>query len=87
MAEFQIDGVFNNERYNALLRQNNLTPNQFVEVLREQFTRNQLLVGLASSEFALPGELKTLMALQQQNRDIEYATIKAADFIAQVEVT
>jgi peptidyl-prolyl cis-trans isomerase D len=87
MAEFQIDGVFNNERYNALLRQNNLTPNQFVDILREQFTRNQLLVGLASSEFALPGELKTLMSLQQQNRDIEYTTIKAADFIAQVEVT
>lgn len=87
MAEFQLDGVFNNERYNALLRQNNLTPNQFVDILREQFTRNQLLVGLASSEFALPGELKSLMNLQQQNRDIEYTTIKAADFAAQVEVT
>ncbi|WP_306518026.1 SurA N-terminal domain-containing protein [Rheinheimera sp.] len=87
MTEFQIDGVFNNERYNALLRQNNLTPNQFGDILREQFARNQLMIGLAGSEFALPGELKALMTLQQQNRDIEYVTIKAADFAAQVEIT
>lgn len=87
MTEFQVDGVFNNERYNALLRQNNLTPNQFGDILREQFSRNQLMVGLAGSEFALPGELKTLMTLQQQNRDIEYVTIKASDFAAKVEIT
>lgn len=87
MKEFQLDGVFNNDRYLALLRQNNLTPNKFRDILREQFVRNQFMVGVAGSEFALPGEMRQLMTLQQQNRDIEYAMIKAADFAAAVEVT
>jgi peptidyl-prolyl cis-trans isomerase D len=87
MTEFQVDGVFNNDRYLALLRQNNLTANQFRDMLREQFSRNQLLVGVAGSEFSLPGELKQLMALQQQSRDIEFAILKAADFAKDVEIT
>lgn len=87
MTEFQVDGVFNNDRYLALLRQNNLTANQFRDMLREQFSRNQLLAGVAGSEFALPNELKQLMLLQQQSRDIEYALLKAADFAKDVEIT
>lgn len=87
MTEFQVDGVFNNDRYLALLRQNNLTANQFRDMLREQFSRTQLLAGVAGSEFALPNELKQLMALQQQSRDIEYALLKAADFAKDVEIT
>lgn len=87
MQEFQLDGTFNNDRYLALLRQNNLTPNQFRDILRDQFIRNQFMVGVAGSEFALPGEMRNLMTLQQQNRDIEYSVIKAADFAATVEVT
>lgn len=87
MQEFQLDGAFNNDRYVALLRQNNLTPTQFSELLREQFVRNQFMVGVAGSEFALPGEMRTLMTLQQQNRDIEYAVLKASDFAAAVTIT
>lgn len=87
MPEFQLDGVFNNDRYLALLRQNNLTANKFRDILREQFVRNQFMVGVAGSEFALPGEMRSLMSLQQQNRDIEYSVLKAADFAAAVEVT
>jgi len=87
MPEFQVDNQFNEERYKALLRQNNLTANQFRDLLREQFSRNQLLVGLAGSEFALPGEVKTLMALQQQTRDIEYVTLDAATYAGNVQIT
>ncbi len=87
MPEFQLDGVFNNDRYMALLRQNNLTANKFRDILREQFVRNQFMAGVAGSEFALPGEMRSLMTLQQQNRDIEYSVLKAADFAAVVAVT
>lgn len=79
MPEFQVDGVYNKERYQAVLRQSNLTANQLRDMLREQYSRNQLLVGLAGSDFALPGEMKNLMTLQQQTRDIEFALVKAAD--------
>lgn len=79
MPEFQVDGVYNKERYQAVLRQSNLTANQLRDMLREQYSRNQLLVGLAGSDFALPGEMKNLMTLQQQTRDIEFALVKAAE--------
>ncbi len=85
MPEFQADGAFSNERYLAVLRQSNLTANQLRDMLREQYARNQLLVGLAGSDFALPGEMKTLMTLQQQTRDIEFATVKAADLAKDVK--
>ncbi len=87
MPEFQVDGVFNNDRYLALLRQNNFTANQFRDLLREQYTRMQLSAGVASSEFALPSELKFLMGLQQQTRDFNFALVKAADQASKVEVT
>jgi len=86
MPEFQVDGVFNNDRYQAILRQNNLTANQLRDNLREQYSRSQLVRGLAASEFSLPSELQALMALQNQTRDIEYATIKAADLTKDVKI-
>jgi len=85
MPEFQVDGVFNNDRYLAVLRQSNLTANQLRDMLREQYSRNQLLVGLAGSDFALPGEMKALMTLQQQTRDIEFAVIKAESLTQDVK--
>lgn len=86
MPEFQVDGVFNNDRYLAILRQNNLTANQLRDNLREQYSRSQLVRGLAASEFSLPSELQTLMALQGQTRDLEYVTVKAADLHKEVKV-
>lgn len=84
MPEFQVDGVFNNDRYLAVLRQNNLTANQLRDNLREQYSRSQLVTGVAASEFTLASELKFLMKLQNQTRDIEYATVKAADLAKKV---
>lgn len=86
MAEFQVDGQFNNDRYIALLRQAGYQPDQFRELMREQMSRNQLLSGLLSSEFATAKEMQFLAKLQQQTRDISYVRIAAADFAAQVQL-
>ncbi|CAI3801181.1 SurA N-terminal domain-containing protein [Rheinheimera sp. MM224] len=86
MPEFQVEGVFNNDRYIALLRQNGYEPNQFRDYLRAQMSTNQLVVGLAGSEFATVSEMQLLSKLQQQNRDIQYAVLKAADFASAVEM-
>ncbi|CAM3859872.1 SurA N-terminal domain-containing protein [Rheinheimera salexigens] len=87
MTEFQIDGQFNNDRYIALLRQSGYQPEQFRELMREQMSRNQLLVGLLGSDFATANDMQQLMKLQQQSRDVEYARIVAADFSADVTIT
>lgn len=86
MPEFKVDGVFNNDRYIALLRQNGYEPNQFRDYLRAQMSTSQLLVGVAGSEFATISEMQLLSKLQQQTRDIQYALVKAADFAAAVEI-
>ena len=87
MTEFQVDGQFNNDRYQALLRQAGYQPDQFRELMREQMSRNQLLVGLLSSEFATIKDMQLLAKLQQQSRDIEFVRIAAADFADKVELT
>lgn len=87
MSEFQIDGVFNNDRYLALLRQAGYQPDQFRELMRSQMTRNQLLLGMVGSEFATAAEMQLLMKLQQQQRDIAFLRFNAADFADQVELT
>jgi peptidyl-prolyl cis-trans isomerase D len=87
MKEFEVDGVFNNDRYLALLRQNNLTANQFRDLMRDQYSRMQITAGLAGSEFALPSELKLLVNLQQQTRDFDFAVLKAADQASAVEIS
>lgn len=87
MKEFQIDGQFNNDRYQALLRQAGYQPEQFRELMREQLTRNQLLVGLLRSEFATANDMQQLMKLQQQSRDVQYARIVSADFAKDVALT
>jgi peptidyl-prolyl cis-trans isomerase D len=87
MAEFQVDGQFNNDRYIALLRQAGYQTEQFRELIREQLSRNQLLLGLVGSEFATSQELQLLMKLQQQQRDINFIRFKASDFADKVELT
>lgn len=87
MPDFQIDGQFNNDRYIALLRQAGYQPETLREEVREQLARNQLLLGVISSEFATASEMQLLMKLQQQQRDISFARFKAADFADKVELT
>ncbi|WP_286262632.1 SurA N-terminal domain-containing protein [Thalassotalea atypica] len=88
MPEFQIDGVFDNNRYLAMINQAGFfQSSDFRDYLRVEMTRRQLSQSLVSSEFSLPYQLKQLNDLQNQTRDIRYATISAEQFKAQVEVT
>lgn len=85
MPQFQTDGKFDQTMFDAVLRQNNLTPDQFAELLRTDIQRNQYLLGVSASEFALPSELKQLMQLQQQTRDAQWLNVKADAFVSKVE--
>jgi peptidyl-prolyl cis-trans isomerase D len=88
MPEFQIDGVFDNNRYLAMINQAGFyQSSDFRDYLRAEMTRRQLSQSIVSSEFGLPYEVAQLNALQSQTRDIQFATIAADQFKAQVEVT
>jgi peptidyl-prolyl cis-trans isomerase D len=80
MAEFQLDGKFNNEQYLAMLRRASYTPAQFSESLKSDLARRQLLQMLVGSEFVLPTEVDIANTLQAQQRVAKVLTVSAADF-------
>ncbi len=88
MPEFQIDGTFDNNRYQALIQQAGFyQSSSFRDYLRSQMTRRQLTQSLVASEFSLPYQNKLAANLQNQKRDINYAIIELEQFKSTVEVS
>lgn len=84
---FQTDGQFDNDRYQAVLRQLNYQPVTFRNIMRVDMTRSQLLKALVGSEFVLDGEAKQLAEVQSQTRDIRYISVDSTPFLASADVT
>ncbi|GAW97644.1 MULTISPECIES: SurA N-terminal domain-containing protein [Colwellia] len=88
MPEFQIDGVFDNNRYLAIINQAGFfQSSNFRDYLRVEMTRRQLSQALVNTEFNLPYQEKLQLALQNQTRDIRFATISAQQFKATIQLT
>ncbi|WDE03558.1 SurA N-terminal domain-containing protein [Thalassomonas viridans] len=88
MPEFQVDGVFDNNRYLAIINQAGFfQSSDFRDYLRVEMSRRQLSQALVVSEFNLPYQEKMLSALQNQKRDIRYAVIGAEQFKADMSVS
>lgn len=88
MPEFQIDGVFDNNRYLALINQAGFyQSSDFRDYLRLEMSRRQLTQALVVSEFALPYQSTMAAKLQNQKRDIRFASIDLEQFKSSVEVT
>jgi peptidyl-prolyl cis-trans isomerase D len=88
MTEFQVDGVFDNNRYLALINQAGFyQSSDFRDYLRVEMTRRQLTQAVLASEFNLPYQEKLMNALQDQKRNVRFATIKAEQFKAGIELT
>ncbi|MDU0354406.1 SurA N-terminal domain-containing protein [Paraglaciecola aquimarina] len=87
MTEFQIDGKFDNERYLAILRQAGYQPTSFRDYMRVDMVRRQLSQSLLGTEFALENEAQSAHLMQQQTRDLRYATLSSDKFTDQVDVT
>ena len=87
MPEFQTDGVFDNERYLMLLRQNGFQPSGFRDYMRQQMTREQLSRAVQASYFSLPEEVSLAHRLQGQTRNADYLIVDSAPFAASVELS
>ncbi|UKA26119.1 peptidylprolyl isomerase [Photobacterium damselae subsp. damselae] len=87
MPEFKVDGKFNNEQYNQLLRRSGITPEQFAESLRTDLLRQQFLGAIEGSDFALSGEVNELRMLESQERVIRTLTLNLADFTKKAEAS
>jgi peptidyl-prolyl cis-trans isomerase D len=88
MPEFQVDGAFDNNRYLAIINQAGFfQSSDFRDYLRVEMSRRQLSQALVSSEFNLPYQENLAASLQNQKRDIRFATILAEQFKAEVALT
>jgi peptidyl-prolyl cis-trans isomerase D len=88
MEEFQVDGVFDNNRYLAIINQSGFfQSSDFRDYLRTEMKRRQLSQAIVSTEFSLPYQVSLLQTLQNQQRDIRYATIAAKQFENTVTVS
>jgi peptidyl-prolyl cis-trans isomerase D len=87
IAQFQADGKFSVDRYNAMLRQAGFTTSQFETDLRSELLIAQVQNAVVDSSFALPYEVERRYVLDKQEREIDYALIAANSFASQVHVT
>ncbi len=88
MPEFQIDGVFDNNRYLMVINQAGFyQASAFRDYLRIDMARRQLTASVMASEFSLPYQQELAVKLRNQSRDINYATIDAKQFASKVEVS
>ncbi len=88
MPEFQVDGVFDNDRYLMIIRQAGfLQSSSFRDYLRVEMKRRQLSQALVASEFSLPYQETDASILQNQKRSLRFATISAEQFKATTVVS
>lgn len=75
MPQFQVNGAFDQQRFQYLLASNGITPLMFRESLEQEMVLQQLRSGIASSEFVTEAEMATIARLEQQTRDIAWVTL------------
>ncbi len=84
---FRRDGQFDQERYQALLRNEGLTARDFEQRLRDQNLTGQVRAGFAASGIVTAEEVDAMVRLLQQARDVTYALVRPDSYRAKVTVT
>ncbi|UBM26868.1 SurA N-terminal domain-containing protein [Pseudomonas sp. p1(2021b)] len=77
MPEFQVDGKFNAERFDSVIRQLGYGRMQFREMLTEEMLISQLRAGLVGSSFVTDKQVESFARLEKQTRDFASLTFKA----------
>ncbi|ODC03675.1 hypothetical protein BFW38_09080 [Terasakiispira papahanaumokuakeensis] len=80
-------GRFDAELFKQRLRQQGLTPVAYRQQLHEQLLAQQLIGGVAASEFVLPEEAAATQALVTQTRDYQYAVLSAKALADKIELS
>lgn len=75
--EFQVDGQFNAERFDQVIRQLGYSRLQFRQMLTQEMLIGQVRAGLAGSGFVTDAEVLAFARLEKQTRDFATVNIKA----------
>lgn len=84
---FQNNGKFDNTRYNAIVNQMGMTPDQYAQALRNQLTTQQLINAVVGTDFMLKGEADELATLVSQQRVVREATFDVNALAAQQQAS
>ncbi|HEY9380733.1 MAG TPA: SurA N-terminal domain-containing protein [Burkholderiales bacterium] len=84
---FQEDGRFSRERYQALLRAQNMSPAGFESQLRADIALEQLSAGVAQSAFVSDTMARRFAIARSETREVERTLITAGEHAGKVNVT
>ncbi|HSD59921.1 MAG TPA: SurA N-terminal domain-containing protein [Burkholderiales bacterium] len=83
---FQKDGKFAKDRYEAALRSQNMTSVSFEQRLRQQMMLQQVESGLGSAHFVPKAAVDRMIAVGEEQREVDQATFLPDQFLSQVKV-
>ncbi|MFT4243172.1 MAG: SurA N-terminal domain-containing protein [Acidovorax sp.] len=81
------DGTLDAEAYRALVGAQGLTPEGFEANVRRDLSVNQVLGGVMGSAFGTDAQVKLALDALYEQREVQVARFKAADYAAKVEPT
>jgi peptidyl-prolyl cis-trans isomerase D len=84
---FQENGQFSVNRYEQLLRQQNMTVADFERRVREELLMNDMRAPFAQAPAISSRMVKQFANIFEQQREISVAKIAATDFVKQIQVT
>jgi peptidyl-prolyl cis-trans isomerase D len=83
---FSVDGQFSNERYEAALRAQGMTPAGFEAQLRQDLTLQQLAGSVARSTINAKASVDRILALQTEKRDVSEVRISLDSYLDKVKL-
>lgn len=84
---FQIDGVFNPDQFQNVIRSARYTPLSYRDEMRTDNLFEQMLSGIRQTAFVTGSESQRYSSLFSQTRDIAFLTIPVTSLIEEVTVT
>ncbi|MFW1678216.1 SurA N-terminal domain-containing protein [Pontibacter sp. JAM-7] len=84
---FQVNGKFDRNQFELVLRNAGLTPMMYRQLLRREKLTEQESMAYRVSAFTLPHEVEHVVALDRQTRDMRYFTLDAAPVREAVQVS
>jgi peptidyl-prolyl cis-trans isomerase D len=87
LPNFQENGRFSPERFQQILSDNNITPEEFLTSLQNSLLVDQLSTGIHASSFITSAELQQVYGLLYQQRSFGYFTLPSAPLTAAVQPT
>ena len=83
---FQVDGQFDQIAFEAAVRTQGYTPNDYISIVQEGMAKNYLIDAIASSFFTLESEVQDIANLIEQEREISFTKIDFNTLKESIEV-